>query len=883
MMHYIFRPNIDQVVPQLGGKGKALAALANQDVTIPPWFGILPNAFFDSLTEIQQNQWAQATTSDEMLAIINAVDLAISVRDELAQALADFTIENIWLAVRSSAIDEDGEAYAFAGQLDSFLGVHPEQITEKIIAVWRSGFSEHVITYRQTHQLTMPPPIPAVLVQQLIQPEVSGVAFSADPITGQRDVAIVSAVFGLGTTLVSGESDADTYQVDENGNILQQTIVQKKAGHFFSQNGRGTIQSITLSDEQADQATLTLEQAQNIAALARQMEQIFETPQDIEWAIADNLVYLLQSRPITALPEPPSNTGQLNIWDNSNIIESYPGVTTPLTFSFARRAYEEVYHQFCRLMGVPKPSIEANHNTFRRMLGLIQGRIYYNLLSWYRVLALLPGYTLNRRFMEQMMGVKEGLPDELLDEQKTPTTGAKWLDALQLIRSLLGLITNYRRLPQQIDAFYDRLNQALGDDRPDLVTWRPDELAAYYRNLEGQLLMRWDAPLVNDFFAMIFYGLLRKMCEAWLGDKNGTLQNTLVMSTGGIISTEPIMKMQQMADLIANDADFIDLLCSADWPRIQQALTDHSEFEQHFLAYLDKFGDRCLEELKLESTTLFDDPLPLLRGVGHLARREPQSNTAPTAELQQTELEAQQQVKQGLTGRPLRRFLFDWVLNNTRRLTRNRENLRFERTRLFGRARQIFLAFGHQFHQQAILADPNDIFYLEVEEILGFVDGTTTTSNLSTLASLRRIEFEQFQLAPPPPRRFETRGVVNKIQNFQPQGSTSALDEKQRKGQGCSPGIVRGPVRIVVDPRTTKLEPGEILVATQTDPGWVMLFPAASGLLIEYGSLLSHSAIVAREMGLPAIVSLTGVTEWLKDGDWIELDGTRGTVRKMTP
>ena len=138
----------------------------------------------------------------------------------------------------------------------------------------------------------------------------------------------------------------------------------------------------------------------------------FGQPQDIEWAIENGSLYLLQSRPITTLRNIPDPDGALNIWDNSNITESYNGVTSPLTFSFARSVYEGVYRQFCRILRVPQRKIEANDLTFRCMLGLIQGRIYYNLLNWYRVLALLPGFTVNRRFMEQMMGVRESLPDK---------------------------------------------------------------------------------------------------------------------------------------------------------------------------------------------------------------------------------------------------------------------------------------------------------------------------------------------------------------------------------------------------------------------------------------------------------------------------------------
>ncbi|MCB0168828.1 MAG: phosphoenolpyruvate synthase, partial [Anaerolineae bacterium] len=731
-------------------------------------------------------------------------------------------------------------------------------------------------------------------------------------------VVVISAVSGLGTALVSGHTNADTYHVDAYGQVVRQ---QTAAGRPLtaetpslarSLSSKPNALSLRTTPYALSAATLSNVQLQTIAALTRRTEQIFGCPQDIEWAIENDQLYLLQARPITTLlaePEPPD--GQLNLWDNSNIAESYPGVTTPLTFSFARRAYEEVYRQFCRIMGVPNNIITDHSTTFRHMLGFIQGRIYYNLLSWYRVLALLPGYKLNRRFMEQMMGVKESLPDELLAEQTPPSRGDRLRDTLYLGRTLTGLIVNYLLLPRRIDAFYDRLNNALGSERPDLKQKRPDELVAYYRNLESQLLTRWDAPLINDFFAMIFYGILRQLAEKWCGDTHGTLQNALLSGTGGIVSAEPAAHIRCMAQLTAGDNKFITLLANGSLAEILSAIPARPAFEAQYNAYLEKFGDRCLEELKLESPTLHDDPLPLLRSVGQLARHlEPpptsyQNGAHPSPQTTASDL-ANKQVRASLSGHPWRRLIFNWVLKNARRLIRNRENLRFERTRLFGRARQIFIELGRNLHALDLLADPRDIFYLEVEEIFGFITGVATTTNLNALANLRRTEFERYQKLPSPPDRFETRGIVSNYQlpitNYQsspvqpntdasfpnsqfptpnPQFSILNSQFSILQGLGCSPGIVRGPVRIVTDPKNTILQPGEILIAQRTDPGWIILFSAAAGLLVEHGSLLSHAAIVSREMRLPAIVALKGITHWLKDGDLVEFNGSTGEVRKL--
>jgi pyruvate,water dikinase len=238
-------------------------------------------------------------------------------------------------------------------------------------------------------------------------------------------------------------------------------------------------------------------------------------------------------------------------------------------------------------------------------------------------------------------------------------------------------------------------------------------------------------------------------------------------------------------------------------------------------------------------------------------------------------------VRDALATHPLRRLLFGWVLRHAQRRVRDRENLRLERTRLFGRVRRIFLEIGRRLHAVDLLDEPRDIFYLEIDEVLAFADGRATTTDLRALASLRKREFQGYAAGPPPDDRFETRGAVYQGHDFRRAEAPIALSGDERSGLGCCPGIVRGPVRIVTDPTTANLEQRAILVAEHTDPGWIMVFPSARGVLVERGSLLSHAAIVARELGIPAVVSLPGITRWLKDDDWVEMDGSTGIVRRI--
>jgi pyruvate,water dikinase len=813
--------------PHAGGKARGLARMQRGGLTSPPWFVIPDTAFLDGPAAIRP-----------------AIDAAVAALCPGQERVA----------VRSSAIDEDGAHHAFAGQFETFLDVTPAEVHARAFDVWRSAFSPRVQAYRQTHGLRTSGGRAAVLVQRMVRPRVSGVAFSADPVSGRRGLTVISASAGVGSVLVAGEIDADTWHVDRQGRIVFRHLV-------------------------AQDAVLTDEEVLRVAHLARAAERCAGVPQDVEWAIADALV-LLQARAITSLRDIHDPDAPLTLWDNSNIVESYSGVTGPLTYSFARDIYEHVYRQFCRLMRVPESTIGDHDAVFRNMLGLVRGRMYYNLLNWHRMLALLPGYRVNRRFMEQMMGVKEELPAEMAEAVARGARRGRLRDGLDLARTMVGLLVHYLTLNRRVDAFSRRLERALAPPSPDLELQRPDELVAHYRDLRARLLLEWDAPLVNDLFAMIFYGALRQLWERWLATCEGAFHHELVSGEGGMVSAEPAVRMRRLARLASADPVLTDLLRLAALDEILPMIERRPDFLAEYRAYLDRFGERTVNELKLETVTLHEDPLPLLRAVGALAQQctHDRERASPSSR-EPVGTAGRARVEHALSWHPLRRMVFSWVRRHARRRIRDRENLRLGRTRLFGRVRRIFLELGRRLHALDVLDHPRDVFHLEVEEVLAYVDGRSTCTDLRALAAVRAREFQAYRDLPAPSDRFETRGAVYRGHGFRRASPGASAEGDERRGLGCSPGVVRGRVRIVRDPAAAKLTERSILVAAHTDPGWIMIFPSALGVLVERGSLLSHAAIVARELGIPAVVSVPGLMQWLRDDDVVEMDGAAGTIR----
>ncbi|MCC7142643.1 MAG: phosphoenolpyruvate synthase [Candidatus Eisenbacteria bacterium] len=884
----------------VGGKGRQLGALSNlaaRHGSRVPRFVVLRTEAFE--------RWADAGVGPNAASDLLPEPLASG----LTTVLRESGLQEASLAVRSSATREDGSSASFAGQFDSVLSVpgnDPRRLHAAIRQVWASAAGARAVAYQaqQTGEADARIMM-AVVLQEMVEPAAAGVGFAIDPVTGDLDSAVVSAVFGLGEGLVSGELDADSWHVAKGGS-LRYTGAHKTHA-VRSASGGGTVLT-PLDPALAEAPVLSDAEAREVARTVRAISEELGAPQDIEWAITDEggtrSLVLLQTRPVTTrpratasaapsagvsyLPPPsaddPTGPGR-RVWDNSNIIESYSGVTTPLTFSFARGVYEDVYRQFCRLMGVSEDLIAESHGVFAYMLGLVRGRVYYSLINWYRLIALLPGFEWNRSFMERMMGVREALEAP----PPAPDSGSRMRDLFRLLRMLARMVREHGRLKHEVPAFHARVRGTLDPLKgQDLSTWDEQRIAALYRKLERELLQHWRPPLVNDFFAMIFFGVLGRLIERWLPDAPVTLGNDLLCGEGGIISTEPARRVMALARRAREEAAPAAAFAAepddaALWVRLgaDPALTS---FRAALDEYIEAFGDRCLEELKLETVTLREDPSFLIRMVRAYAGQGSIDPDAAREHERKIRREAEALVRGQLSG--WRRPFFFWVLRGARARVRDRENLRFERTRVFGIVRRMVLGLGAAFTRDGRLREVREVFWLTTPEALAVAEGKRPATDLRELVAQRSVQFRAWQEELPPPDRFESTGPLGEWVGPReaeiPRPGIGAAREGDLTGTGCCPGVVRAPVRIVRDPREATNLTGRILVAERTDPGWTLLFPAAQGLLVQRGSLLSHSAIVAREMGLPCVVGIGGLLDTLTDGEVVEMDGTTGVVRRMT-
>ncbi|GIW72288.1 MAG: phosphoenolpyruvate synthase [Planctomycetota bacterium] len=877
---------------EAGGKGYNLYLLSAQGLPVPDWVVLgarvwehfvrttgLEPVIAEALARFRDGSASAARTAAAIAERIEAAPLDEQVRSWLEQGLAALG-HPPRIAVRSSAADEDSAGHSFAGQLASFLYVEgAEQAARCLKRCWASGFTERALVYRRERGLALEGIRVAVILQTMIDPDTSGVLFTCDAVAGTIDAFVVSAVYGVGEGLVSGALDADTYRLDAaSGALLSAEIARKEQA--FRRSAEGGCAAVPVPPELRERACLGEAELKQLHALGQQLLAYYRRPQDVEWAFAGGKLYLLQSRPVTTLER--ELTGYPNLWDNSNIIESYGGITLPLSFTFALDNYRNVYVQFCEVLKVPPAVIKDMDEYLRNMLGSIDGRVYYNLYNWYKLVGVLPGFRHNREFMETMMGVREALSGEIAERVRPHPSWDTLRGRLRRLRTGLAFLWYHFRIQAIVDRFLREFHEHYERYRHlEYERMTSDEIFQVYLELKRVMLSRWKAPIINDFLCMVHFGLLKRLTARWLGGLDPNLQNDLLAGEGNLESAEPTKELIRLAGLAAREPALRALIEQTPPADLLEALkqSPHRAFYEEVERYIDRFGFRCMNEMKLEEIDLREDPSYLFVCLKNYLRAGTTDRETYERREQQLRQRAEAQVRRALRG--WRKWVYLWSLKHARKAVRNRENTRFARTRIYGVARTMFNAMGADLVGRGVLERPRDIFYLTLEEIYGIHQGTLTAYDLKDLVALRKRAYERFATRELRPR-FLTRGPVYWQNRYLEEPEAPELEpdaEHDLKGLPCCPGVVEGVVKVVHDARDDLVLAGEILVTPRTDPGWVPLYPSVSGLLVERGSLLSHSAIVAREMGLPAIVSIRGLLRTLRSGMRVRMDGKAGTVK----
>lgn len=834
---YVYLPdaNAPPTLEQVGGKALGLFLLQEIDCEVPAWFAITTGA--------------NRVPETERPALMAEVEATVQ-RLEMTGG---------YLAVRSSACAEDGKERSFAGQFASVLFVKPSELAAAIDHVWASADSDYCREYARRNEVPMENLVPAVVVQRMISPDVAGVMFTADPVEGDRDLTVIAATYGLGEGIASGACNGDTYSIDNAAAVVKREIAHKAQCVEYD-SAKGDVCLVPVPESLRDAQVCPDAVLARLAAQGDAIAAALGEPQDIEWCLEGDHIHILQTRPITTLKR---SAETVRVWDNANIVESYPGMTLPLTFSFIEPMYAQVYRQLFGLFGFSERYLERHRASFR-MLGYFRGRVYYNLLSWYWNIGLLPGGRRHLRNFDEMLGTGNDLEASDLPQPRAP-------GPVLATRIVVGLIGRFFFQPWQIRRFMKRVTKAREKaDATDLDAMRLDELAVHYKRFESLLVRHWTTPQFNDFYCQTATGWLKSAISRWIGETFVASMHELLPMDESVESERAVESLCSLAASIRKRQQMLEACRSLAPSELLAKLRGDPVIGPRFDEHVRLFGDRWHGELKLETVTPREDPEMLVKVLAQHVLAPPRKSSDDRASAIHEAIERLPIVKRCLIG------LLALV---SRRLIANRENTRFERTRVFGLVRRGFRAIGQKLAARGHLATAEDVFYLTKNEIFGFIEGTGVDADLTAIVSGRRLAAEEWRQSPAP-GRFRTSGLLAEMTAPE---EPAAKREAQRilSGIGASPGVIRARLRLIRSPEELDGARGRIIATESTDPGWSFIFPLISGVLVERGSMLSHAAIVAREMGIPAVVAIDGLMEQLLDGSLVEMDGSTGTVKVL--
>ena len=641
--------------------------------------------------------------------------------------------------------------------------------------------------------------------------------------------------------------------------IVQEMFYGDTSGVLFTENGSGELQialtnswqnTVVEGEDASELLVNRLEidsmkmprQLRELCKAALVIEAKIGRPLDIEFSYDSQVLTFLQFRPITK----PMLEYSFD-WDSSNISENYPGITLPLTYSMIRQFYGSVYLSFFKMLGASKKDIADKAPITQNMLGYLDGHVYYRITNWYEGIKLVPGRR-NQEYFEAMLNPvkKRGEAAKTRMDLKSILAITRFL--ILILRSE-GISKRFsKRIAEKI-AFYDAINV-------DYIN--AASLLQSGKKIRQEMLEDWAVTILNDVRLMVFHGILKRL---FAKSDNPDDYMLLMQGLNDKASIRPLEALSNLGlvvqEALRNDAvtEIAKLEQTASWSKVKDAAEE----------YINEFGARTPGELKLENERLTDRLFTVLE----LALKAANSgiDSSPSLEKRVITWPTNQS--------PLLRPLVLLIAKNTRRAIDWRERFRFNRAQTFNLSRKSFDAIGRALAAEGLLAEPRDIYWLTDTEVDELVNTHAPIQDGKTIVAMRKMQFEQYEkkdkaLAVHGNGRIAGMHQVN-IEPVSLDGSIS--------GKGVAPGEITAEVIVVKEFDPTVDVRGKVLVVHYIDPGWTLLFTQAAGIVAERGNALSHAAIIAREIGIPAIVAAPNATKDLNTGDVVTINGSTGVIK----
>jgi phosphoenolpyruvate synthase/pyruvate phosphate dikinase len=850
---------IDQTqIAVVGGKGAHLGELSRiEGLRVPAGFCVTTEAF--------ERIMADAPSIDERLdrlsrllpddreairarsAEIRRTLEGIAIPDDLAAAITRPLArlgEQAAYAIRSSATAEDLPTASFAGQQDTYLNVvGPAAILQHVSRCWASLFTERAVTYRLRNGVDHRNVHMAVVVQRMVYPEAAGILFTADPITGNRTVASVEAIFGLGEALVSGMVNADVYKV-RDGEVVAKAVATKPFAIHASPAGRTQEQAI--EPERQEQPAMTDAQIVRLAQLGRRIEAHFGRPQDIEWCLVDDDFQIVQSRPITTLfPIPAAGDRENHVYISVGHQQMMTDAMKPLGLSLWQ-------------LTTPRPMAEAG------------GRLFVDVTQILASPASRAGLLKLVGRSDPLIGdalqtiLARGdfipsLPDE--SPSRAPAGGAPApIDTdPAIVAELIG------RSQASIDALKRDIRTKSGSALLDFILADLQELKrTLFHPTSHQAIM---AGMEATWW-------LNEQLHTWLGEKNAA--DTLTQSVPGNVTSEMGLALLDVADLIRPHPDVVAFLRQVedeDFLDELPTLAGGRDARDAIRAWLDKYGMRGAGEIDITRPRWSERPTTLVPLIlGHIENFEPGAGKRRFEQGRQEAWNKEQDLLARLRALPHGARHADEtkrMIDRVRTFAGYREYPKYGKVSRYFVYKQALLEEAERLVQARVLREKEDIFYLRFEEIQEVV---RTNRVDEQLIAERKDAFRSYQaLTPPRVLTSDGEAVAGAYRrNDLPEGALVGLP--------VSAGTIEGRARVILDMAKADLAAGDILVTAYTDPSWTPLFVAIKGLVTEVGGLMTHGAVIAREYGLPAVVGVEHATRLIPDGQRIRVHGTEGYV-----
>ncbi len=833
----------------LGGKGLNLVRLRKAGFEVPE-FVVIPteeyNAFVAEVGLAPMIDAALAglrestvkRVSNTLRAAFAVAEIPDAQRVRLAKMISPLGGREV--AVRSSSTAEDLAIASFAGQQDTFLNVQPDQVLERIVDCWASLWTAPALTYRLHQGIDQSGLALAVVVQEMVDADAAGVLFTANPLTGRRSEAVIESVFGLGDKLVSGQVEPDRFVVDSG----------------------------VVSSDVDERASLTNQHAIALAQLGSRIEEAFGSPQDIEWVRVADRLWIVQARPITSLFPLPDSGDDYAVWFSFG---AFQGLLEPLT-PLGRDVLTAMAAGGAILGGV---ELDRHQNPY---VGAAGERL------WIRVDGLLRTPGVRKILLKAMpiidpasAAIIQDLADDPRLEPPSHTFRPKLVGrATRTIGRLASRFPAALRNPRIARANVDSATRNLVDsvekavdaagqvfDPRSRLAARIGAIDTFSKAVFGQLIPVF-APIMGPGNAIIMQ--LRHLAERTDLPDADELALTALQSLPGNVTTEMNFALADVAAKIRADAPSYGWVVTTPPARLAEQFLDNGlprvahETVTEFLA---SYGSRGVAEIDVGGVRWSEDTTGIWDSIASYLAIDDFSQW-PQARYQRGVAQAEAAIDKladasGVRGREVRK-----LAHTVRELFGARETPKFAIVQCLGLFRSALLESGADLVRVGALGRPDDIFFLTLDELpRAFVGGWEDA------VENRRAEFERESQRTRVPRILVSDGRTF----YDPPGAASDL-----RGDGVSPGVVEGAVRVVEDPASARLEPGEILVCRGTSPAWTTLFGIAGGLVTEVGGLMTHGAVVAREYGLPAIVGISQATTRLKDGQRVRMDGASGTI-----